>query len=302
MCWGIRDHIFCESCREETVLEINWLGCQIEFREVDSPVCQTPIITDMFTYRSCQTCQTEANDGGNPEDVYPEPFTPRGFPDTKPVIPVDRVHLPEPTAYESFSNLENLAGSADELPSYEDAMNDSPSPPSYDLVIVRDNDHDPWFAARTAYGLAHERHQELMAVAKKRRQDIRKYLILRLPVDLIKILDYATEVIESFLSEEEQRISRIDLLGRCLETIYDEIDLLPSPPEMASLEQKRQSIIRELEGYIDRQSTPETAEEWDLRLESLLSHVRMELLRDSKNRIKKITATVRAMRADVSSS
>ncbi|CAD0106181.1 unnamed protein product [Aureobasidium uvarum] len=301
MCWGVQDHIFCELCRHETALDINWLGCQHEFCEVHSPVCQNPIISKLITYRSCQTCITEANDGGNPDDIYPEPFAHPGFSDTKPVIPVDRVQFPEPTAYESCSNVENLAGPADELPSYEDAMNDMPSPPSYDLAILRYNEPDPWFAARTAYDFALERHQQLMDVAQKYRQHIRKFLTQGPSADTIKILDYATEIIESFLFDQEQRISRIDLLGPSLGTIYIEIDLLPSPPEMALLEQKRQSIIRELEGYAERHSTLESAEDWDLRLESLLTHVSVEMASATLREIDEMMASVRAMRANASS-
>ncbi|CAD0081837.1 unnamed protein product [Aureobasidium vineae] len=301
MCWGVQDHNFCELCRQETALEINWLGCQLEFCEVDSPVCQNPIISKLITYCSCQTCQTEAYDGGNPDDIYPEPFAHPGFSDTKPVIPVDRVQFPEPTAYESFSNVENLAGSADELPSYEDAMNEIPSPPSYDLTLVRDNPLEGVKILSTAHRRATRRYQQLMHVAKKRRQDIRRFLNQNPPTDTIRILDYATEVIESFLFDQEQRLSRMDLLARSFLAIREEIDLLPSSPQMALLEHKRQSIIREMEGYVDQDNTLGTAEVWDLRLESLLNHVGVEMVSASLQEIRDMMASIRAMRANASS-
>ena len=67
------------------------------------------------------------DDGGDADDFHPEPYTHPGFSDTKPpVVDVQRVEYPEPTAHESISNIENLPGPANELPSYEDAMNEQP--------------------------------------------------------------------------------------------------------------------------------------------------------------------------------
>ncbi|KAI4850081.1 hypothetical protein E4T44_02958 [Aureobasidium sp. EXF-8845] len=251
MCWGIEENIYCEICRGMTSLDINWQGCHIK---------------------------TEANDGGNPEDVYPERFNHPGFSDTKPVIDVPRVEYPAPTFYESFSDIENLAGPADELPSYDEAMGESPAPPSYDLTQLRDAEFDGGLIPSIAYTRALKRHRQLMSIAKHNRRLINEFLNQNPHLSAIQLLDYATEVIESFLFDQEQLISRISLLQGHLYTVDAEIAALPSPPEIAVLEYRRQSIIRELEGYAGQDNQLDTAEDWELRLESLLSHIGTEIV------------------------
>lgn len=132
-------------CRGETSLDINWQGCHIKVSEVDLPICPNPIISKLVTERSCRLCLTEAQTGGDPEDIHPEPFNHPGFSDTKPVIDVPRVEYPEPTAYETNPHFENLAGTADELPSYVKTMSETPLPPSYELTELRDADYDGLF-------------------------------------------------------------------------------------------------------------------------------------------------------------
>ncbi|KAH0287347.1 hypothetical protein KCU62_g6026, partial [Aureobasidium sp. EXF-3399] len=242
MCWGVRE--YCEICREET--QVNWQGCENE---------------------------TEADDGGYADDVHPEPYTHPGFSDIKPVVDVQRVQYPEPVAYESYSNIENLPGAADELPSYEDAMNE--------LAL-----HLP-----IAFYRATRRHQQLMSTAVTYRCHINLHLSQNPPLTAIRILDLATETIETFLFEQEQLLSRINLLQRHLDILNAEIAALPDPhPGLTLFEQQRGSVIRELEGYVEQMSTMETAADWGARLEDLLCHVRrenqaarMEDLRDAFN-------------------
>jgi hypothetical protein len=278
MCWGIEENIYCDICRGMTSLDINWQGCHIKIGAEDLPVCPEPIISKLYTYRNCQCCQTEANDGGNPEDVYPEPFNHPGFSDTKPVIDVPRVEYPEPTFYESFSDIENLAGPADKLPSYEEAMGESPAPPSYDLTQLRDAEFDGSLIPSIAYTRAVKRHRQLMSIAKHNRRIINDFLSENPHLAALRLLDYSLEVIESFLFDQEQLISRISLLQGHLDIIDAETATLPSPPEMTVLEYRRQAIIRELEGYTDQDNQLDTAEDWELRLESLLSHIGTEIV------------------------
>lgn len=290
MCWGVKEIFVCEICSSETSSEINWQGCQNEVCEIDTPICPDPIISTLSTSHYCQTCQTEADNGGDAEDVYPEPYDHPGFSDHKPVVDVERVEYSEPTAYESYSNIENLAGTADELPSYEDAMNELPPPPSYNLLELRDQDHDGTSIPVIAFYRATRRHRSLMLTAHDYRRQINAHLTQNPPLAAIRILDLGTETIERFLFEQEQLLSRITLLRRHLDIINAQIAALPDPhPELALFSQQRKSIMRELEGYAEHQDT--TAEEWGARLESLLSEVRrenqaarMEDLRDTFDR------------------
>jgi hypothetical protein len=277
MCWGIQQCFFCNMCRGETLLEINWQGCHIEVCEVNLPVCPNPIISKLVTERSCQLCLTEANTGGDPEDIHPEPFNHPGFSDIKPAIDVSRVEYPEPTAYETHPHFENLAGTADELPSYAKTMSETPLPPSYELTELRDADYDGLFIPIITYDLAVQRHSQLMSVAKEYRRRINKYLNQGPPLATMQILDYATEVVETFLFEQEQLMSRINLLQDHLEMVDAGIAALPSPSEMALLEYRRQGIYRELEGHAEQQSSLENAEDWRLRLDSLLEHAGCEV-------------------------
>ncbi|KAK6007034.1 hypothetical protein QM012_006042 [Aureobasidium pullulans] len=282
MCWGTKEYICCWTCRETTPRAITWHGCHLQVGETDSPICPEPVVTKFPTTYRCQTCQTEAADGGDPDDIYPEPFDHPGFSDTKPVIEIERVQLQESTAYESFWKLENLAGTADELPNYEDAMKEVPKPPSYNLTMLRDDELPSLSAFNAAMTNSYRRHNELTRVAKKYRQQIDRCLSQGPGIDLIRLLDFANETIETFLYDQEQRISRAgDVLGCQLLEINEEIDLLPSPPEMALLERKRQSIIRELEEYADQHNLLESAEVWDGRLGSLLEHI-SEKIADAK--------------------
>ncbi|CAD0086560.1 unnamed protein product [Aureobasidium mustum] len=247
MCWGTQDYIFCCVCREETPFEINWHGCHLQVGGIDSPICPEPIITKLHATCTCQTCINEADDGGDPDDIYPEPFDHPGFPDTKPVIEVDRVELPEPTAYESFWKFENLAGT--DLPSHEDAMNEMPSPPWFQVRVREEAVHEQ-VIADAVYTTAVERLQGLMKVARNRREDIRRYTLNHAVPDKA-LLEFAYEIIESLLSEQEQRNSRISSLQKLLESITKDINLeglyYPSPPEMTLLKYKREAIMRELE-------------------------------------------------------
>ena len=279
MCWGTQDYISCCVCREETLREIDWHGCHLQVGEIDSPICSEPIITKLPTTRTCQTCINEADDGGDPDDIYPESFDHPGFPDTKPVIGVDRVELPEPTAYESFWKVENLAGTADELPSYEDAMNEMPSPPSWYQVRLRESAVHEQVITDAVYSTAVERLQGLMEVAHKRREDIRRYTLNHAVPDET-LLEFAYETIESLLSEQEQRIFRISSLQKALESVTKDINLegsyYPSPPEMTLLKYKREAIIRELEEKFVDHFEFATPEDWDLRIEKFLDHITKE--------------------------
>lgn len=289
MCWGVKEVFVCEICSAETSSEINWQGCQNEVCEIDTPICPDPIISNLSTTHYCQACQTEADDGGDANDIYPEPYDHPGFSDPKPVVNVQRVEYPEPTAYESCSNIENLPGAADELPSYEDAMNELPAPPSYNLLELRDQDYDGTSIPNIAFYRATRRHRALTLIAHDYRRHINAHLIQNPPLAAIRILDLATETIERFLFEQEQLLSRINLLRRHLDNLNAEIAALPNPhPELALLEQRRDSVVRELEGYAEHQGP--TAEQWGARLESLLCEVRrenqaarMEDLRDTFN-------------------
>jgi hypothetical protein len=278
MCIGFQEIIWCEMCREQTPLDINWQGCHIEVCEVDSPTCPEPIIFKSFTNRSCQICLTEADDGGDPDDLYPEASPNPGFPSaTAPVIHIPRVGYPAPASYGPITGIENLAGPADELPSYEESLTETPLPPSYELTQLRDAAYNENYIPFVAQNRAMRRHHQLMSVARKYRHHIRELLNQDPQLSAIKILDYAIELIESFLFDQEQLISRINLLQGHLKAIDAGIAALPSPSEMALLVQSRQAIIRELEGYAIHHNEVETAEDCDLRLESLLQHVGNEI-------------------------
>lgn len=284
MCWGIETVRICELCRSETAdADINWQGCHLEASEVDSyPVCSAPIITQELWHCNCQVCLTEADDGGNPDDIYPEPFDHPGFPDTKPVIEVDRVQFPGPTTYESFQKVENLAGTADELPSYEDAMNELPEPPCWYLFTLRNAAVHEHVITEAVYTQAVEYHQKLMSVALSRRQNIREYQnkVPHHAAHTKALLDLAYERMESLLSQQEQTISRISSLQSHLKSAEKDINLegpyFPSPSEMALLKYKREAIIRELEEKFIQRYKLATPEDWDLRIEKLLDHVANE--------------------------
>lgn len=313
MCWGVETLWICELCRNETAdADISWQGCHFEASEVGSyPVCSTPIITQELQHRNCQICLTEANDGGNPDDIYPEPFDHPGFPDTKPVIEVNRVQFPAPTVYESFWKVENLAGAANELPSYENAMNELPRPPCWTLLMVRNEAVHERVITDEVYKQAVERHQGLMSLARQRRQDIREYQN-RAPhhaAHTRALLDLVYEKIESLLSQQEQTISRISLLQRLLESAERDINLegpdYPSPSEMTLLKYKRETIIRELEEKFIRLFILATPEDWDLRIEKLLEYIANEwrealdanvdeLLREEESRVPSSAACANA--------
>jgi hypothetical protein len=117
-----------------------------------------------------------------------------------------------------------------------------------------------------------------MSIAKHNRHLINDFLNQNPHLSAVQLLDYATEVIESFLFDQEQLISRISLLQGHLDIIDAEVAALPSPPEITLLENMRQAVIRELEEYADQDNQLDTAEDWELRLESLLSHIGTEIV------------------------
>ncbi|KAH0362032.1 hypothetical protein KCU65_g8335, partial [Aureobasidium melanogenum] len=284
MCWGISTIWNCALCRSRTAdADVNWQGCHLETSsEVDSfPICPAPIITQELQRRDCHTCLMEANDGGNPDDMYPEPFDHPGFPLPKPQINVSMIELPEPTAYETIREIENLAG--DELPSYDQAINELPSPPSYELLAVRHAADYEHVITEAVYTQAVERHQGLMKVAHKRRQDIREFQnkVPQHDVHIKALLDLAYERIETRLFEQEEMISRISLLQRLLESIFEKVVSLegssyPSPSEMTLLKHKGEAIIRELEEKHIQRLMLATPEDRDLRLGELLKHIANE--------------------------
>jgi hypothetical protein len=117
-----------------------------------------------------------------------------------------------------------------------------------------------------------------MSIAKHNRHLINDFLNQNPHLSAVQLLDYATEVIESFLFDQEQLISRISLLQGHLDIIDAEVATLPSPPEITLLENMRQAVVRELEEYADQDNQLDTAEDWELRLESLLSHIGTEIV------------------------
>lgn len=284
MCWGISTIWHCALCRGRTAdAVINWQGCHLEASsEVDSfPICSTPIVTQELQRRNCHTCLMEANDGGNPEDVYPEPFDHPGFPLPRPQINVSRIELPEPTVYETIRQIENLAG--DELPTYDQAINELPSPPSYELLVVRHAADYEHIVTEAVYTQAVERHQGLMKVAQRRRQEIREFQnkVPQHAVHIKALLDLAYERIETLLFEQEERISRISLLQRLLQSIIEKVVNLegshhPSPSEMTLLKYKGEAIIRELEEKHIQRFVLATPEDWNLRIGELLKHIANE--------------------------
>jgi hypothetical protein len=219
----------------------------------------------------------EADNGGNPDDMYPEPFDHPGFPLPRPQINIARVELPEPTAYETIREIENLAG--DELPSYDQTMNELPRPPCYALLWVRNEAIHESVVTEAVYTQAVERHQGLIRFAYKRRQDIRE-LQNKVPQHAAQtkaLLDLAYERIETLLSEQEETISRISLLQKLLEPIIRDVNFegsyYPSPSEMALLKYKGEAIIRELEEKYLQRLMLATPEDWDLRIEKLLKYI-----------------------------
>ncbi|KAH0167928.1 hypothetical protein KCU67_g3696, partial [Aureobasidium melanogenum] len=280
MCWGIETLWNCELCRHQTVdADINWQGCHLKASsEVYSyPICSTPIITQELQRRDCTACLCEADDGGNPDDMYPEPFDHPGFPLPRPQINIARVELPEPTAYETIREIENLAG--DELPSYDQAINELPRPPCYALLWVRNEAIHESVVTEAVYTQAVERHQGLIRFAHKRRQDIREFQnkVPQHAAQTKALLDLAYERIETLLSEQEETISRISLLQKLLESIMKDVNFegsyYPSPSEMTLLKYKGEAIIRELEEKYLQRLMLATPEDWDLRIEKLLKYI-----------------------------
>ncbi|KEQ67634.1 uncharacterized protein M437DRAFT_37111 [Aureobasidium melanogenum CBS 110374] len=284
MCWGVETIWNCTLCRCKTAdAVINWQGCHLEASsEVDSfPICPAPVVTQEHQRRDCHSCLMEANDGGNPDDMFPEPFDHPGFPLPKPQINVSGIELPEPTAYETIQEIENLAG--DDLPSYDQAINELPSPPSYELLVVQHAADYEHVVTEAVYTQAVERHQGLMKVAQKRRQDIREFQnkVPRHAVHIEALLDLAYERIETLLFEQEQTISRISLLQRLLESIIKKVvsiggSCYPSPSEMTLLKYRGEAIIRELEEKHIQRFMLATPEEWDSRIGELLKHIANE--------------------------
>ncbi|KAG9642562.1 hypothetical protein KCU95_g11814, partial [Aureobasidium melanogenum] len=282
MCWGVETLWNCELCRRQTAdADINWQGCHLEASsEVDSyPVCSTLIITQELQRRDCTACLLEADDGGNPDDMYPEPFDHPGFPLPRPQINITRFELPEPTAYETIREIENLAGPADELPNYDEAMNELPRPPCYALIWVRNEARHEHVVTEAVYTQAVKRHQGLMQFAHKRRQDIREFQskVPQHAVHIKALLDLAYERIETLLSEQEETTSRISLLQRLLESIEKDVNLegsyYPSPSEMTLLKYRGEAITRELEEKFLQHLMLATPEDWDLRIEKLLKYI-----------------------------
>lgn len=287
MCWGLQLVSVCVLCRTRTpVPEIQWQGCHLELSEGESyPLCAVPTITTEVKEYSCQTCLTEADDGHNAEDLYPEPPHHPGFPLPKAQINLSQVRLPAPTAYETIQNMENLAGSANELPSYIDTMNDLPSAPDYALGLVRAGTiHRANITFRVQLITA-SRLQELRPVADRRRQQIHDFRnrVGNLDVSIANLLTAAENTIDSILSEREESVSRVASLHEGLQSVESEINFegphYPSPSEMVLLEHQRQAIVRELdERYIQNYMIP-TAEQWDLRLQGLQDHILAEWCR-----------------------
>jgi hypothetical protein len=277
MCWDMEIISVCELCRTQTVDEVQWFGCHLAASGTNSyPVCSDPFITQEFKRSDCQICLTEADDGGNPEDIYPERVDHPGFPLAKPDINLTQVGPPESTTYETVRHIENDAGPANELPTYEQTMNELPSPPSFALTRVRDESIHRVIVTNMAHTVAVHRLDGLMSVAQKHRQAIRD-MQDRIPVHLIPLLDLAFTTMLSFLSDQRETVSRIALLQERLESIENDINLEgshhPSPSEMALLEDQQQSIIRELEEEYIQDFRILRPEVWDTRLQSLLDHV-----------------------------
>jgi hypothetical protein len=281
MCYGFQAVSFCSLCRLRTpVGEIQWLGCHLKTSEPDSyPVCSAPFITDELKLSDCQTCVTEADNGGNPDDIHPERFDHPGFTLPRPEVNVNRVELPLPTAYETIQYIENDAGPADELPSYEQTMDEDPSPPSYALTRVRDERVHRGMLTHGVYRVATDRLQRLMSVVRRRRQEIVNFQN-DIPNDSVAaagLLDLTCRTMISFLNEQEETVSRIASLQQRLMSIEEDINFdgshYPSPTEMTLLEHEQQSIIRELEEkYLQHFMVP-NPEDWDARLQNLLNHV-----------------------------
>ncbi|KAI4846931.1 hypothetical protein E4T44_04795 [Aureobasidium sp. EXF-8845] len=247
MCYGFQAVSFCGLCRlRTTVGEIQWLGCHLKTSEPDSyPVCSAPLITEELKLSDCQTCLTEADNGGNPDDIHPDRFDHPGFPLPRPVVNVSQVELPEPTAYETIQHIENDAGPADELPSYEQTMYQNPSPPSYALTRVRDERVHRDMLTYGVCRVATHRLQGLMSVVRRRRQEIFDFRD-DMPSDSILaagLLDLTCRTMISLLTEQEETVSRIALLQTRLMSIEEDINFegshYPSPSEMTLLEHEQ---------------------------------------------------------------
>jgi hypothetical protein len=279
MCVGIQVVYNCNLCRTHTpVGEIQWQGCHLENLGRDSlPVCSAPTITQDLKDIDCQMCLTEADDGHDPDDVYPEPPEHPGFPLPKTEITLSRYQLSRPTNNETPPRIENLAGSADELPSYEDAMKDSPV--NYALSELR---YDANYRRILMYDVHEDavyHYEKLASVADKRRQLILD-LQTRIPSDIASttnLLHVALKTIESIMSEQQQTIYRIRWLQGHLNFVKKDINFLgshyPSPSEMALLKDQHRAIVRELEEKHIQNSMGPTAEDWDSRLGTLLDNV-----------------------------
>ncbi|KAI5199321.1 hypothetical protein AUEXF2481DRAFT_680239 [Aureobasidium subglaciale EXF-2481] len=284
MCWKVETKVRCGICRKEAVVSTVHLGCHLDAVDMDSRgTCAEDITSEISGSHPCNSCVFETDDGGPADDRYPEPSDHPGFDQPKLALEVGRVPLPEPTVYKTHRKIENLAGAADELPSYDEAVS-TPDPPSYVLTWVRHAETD---VADIASNFATYRHRGLAAVARKRKAQI--FELQRMLEDksskAAKLLDFAYETIESFLAEHEQMMLRIIHLRKQLEAVQTEIAFegssYPSPSQMALLEHRRDAILRALEGCAELNHLPDNTfvspAVWDSRLGKLLAHVRAEM-------------------------
>ena len=284
MCWGLQLISVCRLCRTRTPSpEIQWQGCHLELPEGQSyPLCAEPTITTELKHFDCQACLTEADDGHNPDDLYPEPPQHPGFPLPKAQIHLSQARLPAPTAYETIRNIENRPGPTNELPSYTDSMNDSPSAPHYAMDLLR---ADRANITSRVHAITASRLEEFRPVAIRRRQEIHNFRssVPNLDSSIANLLTVAENTINSILSEREESVSRVNNLQERLQSVEREINFqgphYPSPSEMALLLHQQQSIIRELEErYLQNYIIP-TAEQWDSRFQALQDRILEEYRR-----------------------
>ncbi|KAI5195351.1 hypothetical protein E4T39_08256 [Aureobasidium subglaciale] len=234
--------------------------------------CAKDITSEITGSSPCNTCVIETDDGGHADDRHPEPFDHPGFDQPKLALEV-----------------ENLAGDADELPSYDEAVS-ARSPPSYVLTWAREAETD---IAEIASNFATYRHRELIAVARRHKKQILElqHMLKDKGSETAKLLDFAYETIESFLAEHEQMMLRISHLRKQLKAVQKEIAFegssYPSPSQMALLKHRRDAILRALEGCAELHHLPDNTFEspavWHLRLDKLLAHVRDEIVKTNKS-------------------
>ncbi|THX64253.1 hypothetical protein D6D05_10357 [Aureobasidium pullulans] len=259
MCFGEQTEIECDICDSITVQEIIWLGCHAQDLDDDSHTCcPKPLICTKYLTKACLTCSFETVEEFDSEDEYAEYPDHPGFPT-------------EGLKHVITEALENLVGTTDELPRYEDIPHDVP-PPSWELSQIREDGR-----YSEVIDKAIELWQSYITIVHVHRARLEKlYWRITVAGSLAYIkLDFAEELIKSCLLDAEDSITRIKFLDETLSDVKRQSEeewFMQSPTERNFLQQKIDAIVRELQDYLEQFDLSFFMDydlDWDRRLECL---------------------------------